>query len=105
MPRVLQLAWVAVLLVVLVLIGQVLGLYDLPMLHDLGVPLLSGRAPQSTVEAAPTAPATTVAARPLAASPAPVVTDACTAATPRFVQGTAALKASLGARMGEAIEC
>jgi hypothetical protein len=34
MPRAVNLIWLAAILSVLVLLGQTLGIYDMPMLHD-----------------------------------------------------------------------
>jgi len=104
MPRAVNLIWLAAILSVLVLLGQTLGIYDMRMLHDFRVPSPFGQTPQG-MDATPNAPPPSVAARPLAASPAPVATDPCTAAAPRFVQGTAALKAGVGGIMGEPVEC
>src|SRR5258708_18652493 len=105
MHRAVNLLWLAAVLGVLVLLGQRLGIYDMAMLHAFRIPLPFGQTPEGVAVATPNAPPPTVAVRPLAASPPPVATDACTAATPRFVQGTAALKAGVGASMGEPIEC
>jgi hypothetical protein len=91
MPRAVNLIWLAAILSVLVLLGQTLGTYDMPMLHDFRVSSQFGQTPHG-VDATPNAPPLSVAARPLAASPALVATDPCTAAAPGFVQGTAALE-------------
>ena len=104
MPRAVNLIWLAAILSVLVLLGQTLGIYDMPILHDFRVPSPFGQTPQGA-DATPNAPPPSVAAKPVAASPAPVATDRCTAAAPRFVQGTSALKAGVGAIMGEPVEC
>src|SRR6266849_1376610 len=103
MSRAVNLIWLVVVLGVLVLLGQAFGLYDVPV-HDLRILLPLGQ-PEVAVEATPDAPTRTVAARPLASSPAPVATNACTTAAPRFVHGTAALKAGIGAAMGEPVDC
>jgi len=105
MSRAVNLISLVVVLGVLVLLGQAFGLYDVPVLHDLRVLLPLGQTPQVAVEATPDAPTPTVAARPLASSRAPVATNACTTAAPRFVHGTAALKAGIGAAMGEPVDC
>src|SRR3979490_2357207 len=98
MARAVNLIWLAAILSVLALLGQTLGIYDMPMLHDFRVPSPFGQTPQG-VDATPNAPPPSVATRPLAASSAPMATDSCTADAPRFVQGTAALKAGVGAIM------
>jgi hypothetical protein len=105
MPRAVNVIWLVMVLGVLVLLGQTLGIYDVPMLHDFRLPLPFGQAPQRATQATPSAPSPTVPARPLSVSPAPVATNACTAVSPRFVQGMAALKAGVGAGMGEPLEC
>ena len=100
MGRGLNLVWLVVVVGVLVLLGQSLGLYSVPVLRDL-VPF--GQPAPGTIEPTPTA---SIAAKPVAApSLSPAASVACTPATPRFLYGTAALKALLGAVMGEPTEC
>jgi hypothetical protein len=104
--RGLNVIWLLLVVGVLVLFGQTLGMYDVPIHRDLRVLLPFGQAVQPTAEPTPATPSLNVAARPVAAaSPAPASVAACTAAAPRFVHGTAVLKAALGASMGEAMEC
>jgi hypothetical protein len=105
MSRAVNLIWLVVVLGVLVLLGQAFGLYEVPVLHDLRVLLPLGQTPQVVVEATTYTPTPTIAAGSLASSPAPVATNACTTAAPRFVHGTAALKAGIGAAMGEPLDC
>lgn len=106
MGRALQVIWLVLAVVVLVVLGQNLKLFDLPLVRDLPsmLPLLQ-QPPQT---AAPTAAAAqpTVAVKPAAKpSPPPVQADVCTAAAPRFVLAMAGLKARLGAEMGAPSEC
>jgi hypothetical protein len=100
---------VLVLLVIvaaLLLVGQVAGLYDVPVLRDAQrmLPLAQPRGEADPPTALP-APAAQPATPSPRASPVPSKTDECTAASPRFVHGAAALKAALGEPMGQAIEC
>jgi hypothetical protein len=93
----------------LVLVGVVLLVFQLtrgsgPGLHFL--PLQDEPLAASTPAPPPIAPPATVTprARTPVASPIPG-SGACTASRPSFVGGLAALKASLGASMGEPLEC
>jgi hypothetical protein len=111
MRGVLNAIWVVLVLGVLVLLGQSFGLYDVPLLHDfriaLPVGLPIGPTPLAAVEPTPSPPPATVAPSPRPASPVPSVAPSgtCTATSLRFVQGAAALKAGVGASMGEPLEC
>ena len=101
--------WVVLVLGVLVLLGQSFGLYDVPLLHDFRVALpIIGPTPLAALEPTPSPPPATVAPSPRpAASSVPVLASSgtCSATSLRFVQGAAALKAGVGASMGEPLEC
>jgi hypothetical protein len=107
MGRALQVIWLVLAAAILVVLGQYLGWFDLPVVRDLPsqLPLAQGPPPQA---AAPTPgpPTPTVAPAPTARpSPAPVQPDVCTAVSPRFVLAMARLSARLGAEMGTPIDC
>ena len=106
MGRLLNFIWLAAVAVVLVLLGQTTGLYDVPPLRDLTTRLLLPQPANVVTQVGGTATPFTVAARQLP-SPSPVAqtSETCSVAAPRFVHGTATLKAALGERMGEATEC
>jgi len=104
MNRGLGLLWLVIFLAALVFIGQTVGLYDLPFLRDLRLPLGvgPGDVPPAKVAVAPS----------IAPSPSPVVVrttavagSPCGAARLSFANGMADLKTALGARMGEPSEC
>jgi hypothetical protein len=106
MGRPIRVIWLLLIVGLIALLGQNLGMYDVPILRDLRVPMPFGQS--GPVAAEPTPPTTppTVTARPLAAaSPSPTQGGACIVTAPRFTYGTAELKAALGASMGEAAEC
>jgi hypothetical protein len=86
-----------------VVLGHNLKLFDLPLLPSM-LPLLQG-VPQAAAPT-PSPPRPTVAVAPLAKpSPAPLQSDVCTAAAPRFVHAIAELRARLGGDMGAPTEC
>ena len=90
----------------LVVLGQNLKLFDLPLVRDLPsmLPLVQGPPQAAVPTPAPSPPRVTVT--PLAKpSPVPLQSDVCTAAAPRFVLAMAGLKARLGAEMGAPAEC
>src|SRR3954452_10892079 len=99
MNRGLGLLWLLIFVGALVFIGQTIGLYDLPILHDLRLPL--GVGPDDVP------PARVAVAPSIAPSPSPVVRTTVVAASPcgasrlSFANGMADLKTALGARMGE----
>jgi hypothetical protein len=93
----------------LLLVGVVLLAFQLTrdsgsVLKFLPLPNQPLAASTAAVSNAPSATLTTAAARPAVASPKPA-SVACTASRPSFVGGLAALKARLGASMGEPLEC
>ena len=104
--RVFNLVWLLLVIGVVVLLAQAFGVLDLRDLRDLRLSLPfdqpSGVAPQPTPQPTPTA-----AARPLPtpSSTTTTVSETCTAGLPRFVHGLAALKAGVGADMGEPVDC
>jgi hypothetical protein len=92
----------------LVLVGVVLLVFQitrgsLPSLHFLPLEDQPLAASTPTPHIAPPATVTPRARTPVA-SPIPA-SGSCTASRPSFVGGLAALKASLGASMGEPLEC
>src|SRR5207245_2334793 len=106
MGRRIGLIWLVLVVGVLVLLGQTLGMYDVPVLRDVRALLPFAQTVQVAAEPTPAPTPAPIAPRPLAAaSPSPTAVIPCTNATPRFVYGTAALKAALGASMGEPAEC
>ena len=106
MGRRIGVIWLVLFVGVLVLLGQTMGMYDVPVLRDVRALLPFGQTVQVATEPTPAATPVPVAPRPLAAaSPSPTAVIPCTDAAPRFVYGTAALKAVLGASMGQAAEC
>jgi hypothetical protein len=106
MDRGISVIWLVLFVGVLVLLGQTLGVYDVAILRDLRALMAFNQTVQVANEPTPVATPGPVAARPLAAaSPSTTTATSCTDAAPRFVYGTAALKAALGAIMGEAAEC
>ena len=102
MSRGLGLIWLLVFVFALVFIGQLIGLYDLPVLRDLRLPVAFG-----PPEASPTlsVPSPSIALSPSPVAARPTVSTACGAAGLSFVHGMADLKAALGAAMGDPIEC
>jgi hypothetical protein len=98
--------WLILVVAVLALLGQTMGWYDVPILRDVRAAIPLG---QSSPQAAPTLarPTLTIAPKPAASTSSPTVAQSagCTATAPRFVLGAAALKATLGAPMGDPIEC
>jgi len=106
MGRTLSLLWLAVVAALLVVLGQGVGLYDVPLLRSL-LRLVPMAQPPPQPTAPPTQASQTrlVATPSPAASPLPARTEECNAASPRFVHGAASLKAALGAPMGEPVEC
>ncbi len=97
--------WLLMVVAAIALLGQTLGWYDVQILRDLRSVVPIGQPPPEPASP-PVAPSVTIPARPLAtASPTIAQLAACTASAPRFVLGAASLKAALGARMGEAVEC
>ena len=104
MNRGLGLLWLVIFVAALIFIGQTVGLYDLPMLRDLRLPL--GVGPGDVP------PASVIVVPSVAPSPSPLVARAtavaggpCGAGRLSFANGMADLKAALGARMGEPTEC
>jgi hypothetical protein len=94
-----------VILAALVVLGQLFNLYDIPQLHDLPIALPGGSStPQAAVQPVASVAPSLVPRSPVP-SAAPVAGDVCSAAALRFVQGAAALKAGVGASMGEPLEC
>jgi hypothetical protein len=91
----------------LVLVGLVLLVFQLT--RDSGsvlkfLPLQNQPSAVSSPAPAAPSPKVTPGARLAVASPTPAAAT-CTASRPSFVGGLAALKASLGASMGEPLEC
>ena len=103
MPRALNLVWLALVLVVLVVLAQSLGVFNIPLPDEFRVPSPFGQAPEGAAQTTPIVPPPTIFTGPAATSPVP--SNACIAAGPRFVHGIAALKAGVGSSMGEPVEC
>lgn len=106
MGRTLSLLLLVVIVVVLVILGQTAGFYDVPALR--GVLRLVPTSQVAQKPASPTpqaAQATLVASPPAVRSPVAARAEECSAGAPRFVHGAAALKAALGAPMGEPVDC
>ena len=104
--RTLQIIWLVLAAVLIVVLGQTLKLFDLPLVRDVPsmLPLIQG-VPQVAAPA-PSPPPPTVAAAPaVKPSPVPLRSDVCTAAAPRFVLAMAGLRARVGAEMGAPTEC
>ena len=102
MGRLVSVIWLVLVVAVLMLLGQSLALFDVPLLRDLSALMPLQRVP----EAPRNAPPLTVTAKPLVvASPTSVVSGICSSAAPRFEHGAAALKAAIGVDMGEPVEC
>lgn len=105
MGRILGVVWLVVIVGALALLGQALGLYNVPLLPDVRG-LLPGVEQPAPVAAAPTASVSARASPSIAiGSPTLPATDVCTSSSPRFVHGTATLKAAVGASLGEPLEC
>jgi hypothetical protein len=104
--RALQVLWLVLAVVLLVVLGQNLKFFDLPLVRDLPSMLPLRQATPQAAARTPSPPPPTVTVRPLARpSPVPVQADVCSAAAPRFVLAMARLKARLGADMGAPTEC
>jgi hypothetical protein len=106
MGRFFSLLLIVILIAVAALLGQSAGFYDVPALRGATALLPFARQPQAA--AVPTPPSVEPRLSPSpspATAPAPAKPDQCSAASPSFVHGAAALKAALGARMGDASEC
>jgi hypothetical protein len=104
MNRGLGLLWLVIFVAALIFIGQTVGLYDLPMLRDLRLPLGvgPGDVPPITVAIAPSiAPSPS----PAVVRPTVVASGPCSAGRLSFANGMADLKTALGTRMGEPTEC
>jgi hypothetical protein len=107
MGRFLTILLLVVLVVAAAMLGQAAGFYDVPVLRGVQALLPFSRQPQASAVPTPQpaeplrTPAPTSVSSVVPAKP----TEECTAASPRFVHGAAALKAALGAPMGEAVEC
>ena len=104
MSRGFGLLWLLIFVAALIFIGQTVGLYDLPLLRDLRLPLGVGPGdvpPPSVIVAPSIAPSPS----PVAARPTAVVGGPCSAGRLSFANGMADLKAALGTRMGEPTEC
>jgi hypothetical protein len=101
--RIVQVIFLLLTAIVIILLGQSLKLFDLPLVPSM-LPLIQG-VPQ-TAAPTPSPPVPTAAVRPVAKpSPAPPPSDVCTAAVPRFVHAMADLRARLGADMGAPTDC
>jgi hypothetical protein len=106
----LRIVWLILVVVVLLLLLQTVGIIDWPVVRDvrralpIGGPLTTVTVPTAAPGAVPSVgvskPSPAVVASPPAASG-----EGCTPGTPRFVFGAAALKAALGASMGDPTEC
>lgn len=106
MGRTLQVIWLVLTAVLVVVLGENLKLFDLPLVRDVPsiLPLIQG-VPQAAVPT-PTPPPPTVGVGPLVKpSPVRLQSDVCTAAAPRFVLAMAGLRARLGTEMGAPAEC
>jgi hypothetical protein len=107
--RALQVIWLILAVSLVVLLGQTMRLFDLPLVRDLPSMLPLGQAATQTAPPAPSAVAPTLAvpSKPVA-KPSPVVVqqpDVCVASAPRFVLAMARLMARVGADMGAPTEC
>ena len=106
-----NIVWLILVVLVLILLAQTLGSYDVPGLRDLRALLPLGQAVPVAAVATPSVPtpSPTVTVRPVAApsaAPKPTVAaDVCGSSALRFLNGAAALKAALGADMGDPTEC
>ena len=104
MNRGLGLLWLVIFLAALVFIGQTVGLYDLPFLRDLRLPLGvgPGDAPLAKWRSRRRLRR---ASRQLSCARRLSPGSPCGAARLSFANGMADLKTALGARMGEPSEC
>jgi hypothetical protein len=105
--RTLQVIWLILAVGLVVLLGQTMRLFDLPLVRDLPSMLQLGQAATQTAPPPPSPAPPTVAVKPLA-KPSPVVVqqpDVCIASAPRFVLAMARLMDRLGADMGAPTEC
>jgi hypothetical protein len=115
--RFLVIAWVLVILGLAAVVGQSLGLYDVPLLREVRLPLPAVFQRQASPAGGPT-PATAASPAPVAsagvaatvrpavgAGATAVTTDLCSPGAPHFVHGAADLKALLGDDMGMPLEC
>lgn len=101
---VIKFLWLLLVLCLLILLGQSLAFYTLPLVPDLRAVVLLVEALRPGSAASPQPLQATQKPSP-APSPAPTQAAVCAAGTPRFVNGAAGLKAMIGADMGDPVEC
>jgi hypothetical protein len=99
-----KVVWLVIVFGALALLAYRFGLLDGTAVSELGLSLPLNQTAGAAAEATPAPPP--LASVTSSPSPTDIATDGiCTAQQPRFVNGLAALKASVGSAMGVPVDC